>query len=550
MSDLAAPRQAVQATAAPALAPQYRLSVGLPRGAVAVLIGLTQGFGIYLVQNNQPGIQGALGATATETAWLTTAYFATALSASALVTKMRLQYGLREFAEWGIFAYLIVSALNLLISTWSSAVAARLALGFAATPLTSLALQYMLEAFPKRLAPYALTLGFATLQFGAPLSRIVSEALLQNASWRGLQALDLALACASLAAIASVRLTPVPRLKVINEGDALSFGIFATSLALLCVALTQGRAAWWTDAPWIGLCLAGGLACFGLLVVIELGRPLPLIDFRRAAHPTMLSLALSIIVFRIALSEQPFGVVSMMYSLGIYNEEMHGLFWHVALGTGLGFALAMALIPTRMPRLPALVALVFIGIAAYLDSLSTSATRPENLYFSQTLLAAGTAMFLASSLLTGLLPIVAFGKGNIVSFSALFGACQNLGSLIGLALLTTLLQVRTSAHLAALAPTVTLTDPLVVSRISQQASAIGGSLVDSAQRQGQAVAQLALRVTREATVFAYDDIFQLLAFAAGIGFLILVPLSIRFDLQAKEAALALLASKGASAPQP
>lgn len=85
------------APAAPPEPPPYVLSKGLALGAVGLLLGITQGLGVNLINSNLTGIQGALGATATEASWLTTAYFATNISASLLLTKVRYQYGLRRF---------------------------------------------------------------------------------------------------------------------------------------------------------------------------------------------------------------------------------------------------------------------------------------------------------------------------------------------------------------------------------------------------------------------------------------------------------------------
>jgi len=45
--------------------------------------------------------------------------------------------------------------------------------------LTTLAVLYMTEAFPKRLAVVGLALGFAGLQLPQPLSRVVSTDLLE-----------------------------------------------------------------------------------------------------------------------------------------------------------------------------------------------------------------------------------------------------------------------------------------------------------------------------------------------------------------------------------
>lgn len=539
MSEASAPvsvsmQETVPPTVAAVVVP-YDWHRGVALALVSTLIGLTQGLGIFLVNYNLTGLQGSLGATATEASWLTTAYFATALSATVLLTKMRMQFGLRRFAQWAIAAYLVVSAIHLLANDMTSAIAARAALGFAASPLTTLSILYMLEAVPKPFAAVGVTLGFATLQFGAPLSRIVSETLLDTGSWRGLQLFDVALACASLGAIALVPLTPPPLQKVLRTGDLLSFFLYATGLALLCVFFTQGRSSWWTDASWLGWCLAGGIASLGLYVLVELSRKQPLLDLRWIFRPSFLSLLFTVLLFRIVLSEQPIGAVTFLNSLGFNNDQMHVLFWWVTLGTAAGFAASLLALPTLSLRAPALVALILIFVAAVLDANSTSLTRPADLYLSQTLLAIGTAMFLMSSLLVGFLPVIQDGLKNVVSFFAVFSATQMMGSLIGSAWFSTFLADRQKLHYAHLVQSMVLSDPLVADRVARNAGAFAGVVNDPAQRAALGVATLAQQATRESFVLAYNDLFQLVAVLDAMTFVWLSIVTLRLMRRAARA---------------
>ncbi|MFX5751983.1 hypothetical protein ABTE32_21430, partial [Acinetobacter baumannii] len=86
----------------------------------------------------------------------------------------------------GLLLFLLVSALHLLTDDLVSALAVRAALGIAAAPLSTLAIYYMMEALPQRLAPVALLAGFACLQLPGPLSRVVSPDLLEIGRWHGL----------------------------------------------------------------------------------------------------------------------------------------------------------------------------------------------------------------------------------------------------------------------------------------------------------------------------------------------------------------------------
>lgn len=105
----------------------YDLRHGLACGATAVVVGPTQGLGLYLVGSNLASIQGALGATAAEASWLTTAYFSTALWSTMLLVKVRLHFDLRLFASLGLLCFLAIAGLHVLTSSVVSAVAVRAA---------------------------------------------------------------------------------------------------------------------------------------------------------------------------------------------------------------------------------------------------------------------------------------------------------------------------------------------------------------------------------------------------------------------------------------
>lgn len=518
--------QAVDTVATPAPPPAvpeaapYSVREGVAFGAVSLLLALTQGLGVNLVNSNLTGIQGALGATATEASWLTTAYFATNITASLLLTKVRYQYGLRRFVDIVIPLYLLLAVSHLFAQHLGSAILVRAALGLAAAPISSLAVLYMVQAFPAPKAVVALVVGFAGLQIGAPLSRIISEDLLQIGQWHGLHFIDAGLAILCFAAINVVRLKPMPTQQMFAKGDGIVFTLYAVALALLCVVLTQGRLHWWSDTPWLGLCLAGSVVCFGLYMAIELQREKPLIDLHWLGTPFMLRFMGAILLFRIVLSEQTVGAVGLMNTLGFTNDQMHVLFAWVTVGTVVGFLAAALAIPSKRFDVLGDIALVLIMVAAVMDGRSTVLTRPHDLYLSQTLLAAASSMFLASAMLQGFLHVIAGGMKNLVSFIAVFSGGQALAGLVGQAWLSTLLAERQRLHYAQLVEHLTLTDPQVVQRLTQLGGAYASTLNDSAARANQALTLLGQQVTQQSYVMAYNDLFHTVALVSTLGFLV------------------------------
>ena len=485
---------------------------------ISLLLGLTYGLGLNLVNVNLNAIQGTLGATAVEAGWLLTAYYATNLSATLLLMKVRMQYGLVPFADLGIAAFLVLSIIQLFAHQLGIAIMIRAALGLAAAPISSMAVLYMLEAFPESQRVIGLLLGFLTLQIGAPLSRIISENLLEIGLWRGLQFVDIGLAVLSVAASNMVRPAPAPRVRALNRGDAVAFPLYAISLGLFSVVLTQGRAHWWTDANWLGICQAIAIACAGMYILIELHRDEPMLDLRWLARPFMIRFIIATLLVRIVLAEQSVGAVGLLNIAGLNNDQMHGLFGWIFIGTVVGFLLTLIAALFKQVDLPALAALLLIIIAAGLDSFSTALTRSGNFYFTQVLLATASSMFLASTLAIGIIEVMTGGMKYLISFLSIFIMTQSLGSLAGTAWFSTFLADRQKVHYAALVEHLALADPQVSLRIAQLSGAFARVSPDPAQRAANGVATFAQQVNRESYVLAYNDIFQLVAIVAAVTF--------------------------------
>jgi len=502
-----------------AAADDYDWRHGVGSAVVSMFIGLSQGLAIWGVNNNLGALQGALGATAAEASWLSTAYFATAVSAIALLTKMRLQYGLVRFANWSLAAFVVVSVLYLAAPNLGSAIAVRAAVGFTAAPLTTLANFYMMQALPPRFATAGLIIGFGTLQFGSPLARVIAEPLFDLTPGHGLQLFDLALALVTLAGINAVPLRSPPLRQVFKPGDVPVFMLYAIGLALLCIVLGQGRIRWWTDTPWLGVCLAAGIVCLAAFALIELWREHPLIDLRWIAGTPMWHFIVGVLMFRVVLSEQPVGAVSLLNVLGLNNDEMHTLFCCVMAGTAFGFLVSVGANALRALRLSLLAALALGVVAALIDAQSTSLTRAPQVFVSQTLVAIATAQFLAASLVLGLLPVLQQDGGKyLVSFLAMFSGAQNVGSLIGSAWLGTFVDDRQKLYLSHLAGNLSLADPRTTARVVQGAGAQAGTILDGGERAALGVGALARSAAREAWVLAYDDLFRRIAWLAAITF--------------------------------
>ncbi|TKK32768.1 MFS transporter [Pseudomonas sp. CFBP13528] len=480
---------------------------------VGVLVAITGGLGNALVIANLQYLQGALGATTAEMAWLPAAYVMTNVCMNLLLVKFRQQFGLRAFTEVFLVLYALVTFGHLFVNDLNSAIAVRAAHGMVGAALSSLGLYYMIQAFPAKWRLKALVLGLGTAQLALPLARLFSEDLLQIAEWRGLYLFELGLALICLGCVFLLKLPPGDRFKTFEKLDFLTFAILATGVALLCAVLSLGRIDWWLEAPWIGIASACSLVLIMAGLAIEHNRANPLLMTRWLGSGTMIRLALAVILIRMVLSEQSTGAVGFMQMLNMSYQQMHTLYVVMLAGAIAGLVVSALTINPAHLLMPLIISLALMATGSVMDSFSSNLTRPQNLYISQFLLGFGGTFFLGPTMVLGTKNVLTNPR-NLVSFSVMFGICQNLGGLIGAALLGTFQIVREKYHSSMIVEHLTLLDPRVAARVQSGGSAYGGIVADPELRNLMGIRSLATAATREANVMAYNDVFMLIAIIA------------------------------------
>ncbi|WP_330214817.1 MFS transporter [Pseudomonas sp. AM8] len=480
---------------------------------VGVLVAITGGLGNALVIANLQYLQGALGATTAEMAWLPAAYVMTNVCMNLLLVKFRQQFGLRAFTEVFLVLYALVTFGHLFVNDLNSAIAVRAAHGMVGAALSSLGLYYMIQAFPAKWRLKSLVLGLGTAQLALPLARLFSEDLLQIAEWRGLYLFELGLALICLGCVFLLKLPPGDRFKTFEKLDFVTFAILASGVALLCAVLSLGRIDWWLEAPWIGVASACSLVLIMAGLAIEHNRANPLLMTRWLGSGTMIRLALAVILIRMVLSEQSTGAVGFMQMLNMSYQQMHTLYVVMLAGAISGLVVSALTINPAHLLMPLVISLALMATGSVMDSFSSNLTRPQNLYISQFLLGFGGTFFLGPTMVLGTKNVLTNPR-NLVSFSVMFGICQNLGGLIGAALLGTFQIVREKYHSSMIVEHLTLLDPRVAARVQGGGSAYGGIVADPELRNLMGIRSLATAATREANVMAYNDVFMLIAIVA------------------------------------
>lgn len=483
---------------------------------VGILVSATGGLGNAMVSANLPQIQGSLGLTPVQGAWLPAAYIMTNVSANLILFKCRQEFGIQRFAEVALAAYLAVTALYLTIHDYQASILVRAVAGFASGPLSALAIFYVLQSFPKAKLGQGLCVALGLSQCWLPIAWLLSPALIDNGNWQTLYMFEFGLATCTLAACVILKLPPGIRIKVFEAKDILTIALLAPGFALITAVLAQGRLQWWVEQQWIAEALIVALALFIVGFVFEHYRSNPLVKTRWLGTAETARFAIGAFMMRLLLSEQTYGATGLLRTLGMGPDQLQFFYAVMLAGIVVGFALsALTFGPKAVPvQLIAAIAMILIG--SLIDNSASSDTRPQNVMVSQFLLAVATGLFLGPILLVGVMRALARGADHIVTFAVLFALTQSLGGLAGAALYGTFQQVREHEYSAQINANIDPGDPAVAQRLAQQSQIFARQVTDSVLRQAQGVGLLAQTATREANVRAFNDVFKLSTILASL----------------------------------
>jgi hypothetical protein len=482
--------------------------------AVGMFLAATSTFGNALTTVNTGNLAGPLGLYAAEAAALPAIYVAINASANLSLVKARAQFGIPQVTGFFLCLYALAGLLQFGVTSFWAAVFVRATSGMAAAALITLGIYYLMQALPPKAKPVGAVIGMGLSQLGTPLARLVPVAVLVDNGLWGLHAIEVALALVSLALLLALPLPPSEKSAAFAPRDFLTIPLATIGLVLLCQVIGQGRTLWWFDTPWLGVALAASIALLAAAFLNETNRRNPLVHFEWIGTWGIVRFAAVALVLRLALAEQSYGAVGLLTLGGLNNDQLETLFAMVALAMLLGIvAAALTLSERRLPW-QILVAALIIAAGAWLDSDATTLTRPAQLILSQAMIGFGTTLFVGPALLHGFLRMIQRGGDYLVSFVVTFSISQNVGGLMGSALLGSLQTIWARNASNALAADMLASDPQVAARISGGGASLAAVLVDPAQRAAQGAGLLGQAMAREAAVIAFTDTFRFVAMLA------------------------------------
>ena len=480
-------------------------------GAIGVLAGLTGGLGNALVTANLSYFQGTLGLSAREAAWIPAAYVTTYICANLILVKFRVEFGLELFVRLVLVGYILATLTHLFVHGFWSAMLVRAASGLAGAGLTTLGVLMFFQAVPAPLRIHAIMIGSSVPQIATPLARVIAPSLLEWGDWRMAYMFELALAVLTLVAVLALPLPPSERGKAFERTDFLTIGLMLPGVGLLCSVLALGRTDWWFGAPWLGWALIGAIVLIAAVALIEHSRANPLLMTRFISQKPILRILAVAFCLRVITAEQTYASIGLLSSLGAGVDQLQSLYVVVTLAAIAGLVVTLVGIRPATPARPMQIACLLIVVAALMDSGATNLTRPANVYVSQALAGFASLMFIGPAMAIGLSRTLLQGPQYFISWLVVFLASQNLGGLVGSALFGTIQTIREKFHSHELVQNIVLGNQIVAGRIAGGGQQLGGVVIDPTLRTAQGAALLSQRVTREANVLAYNDVFLVIA---------------------------------------
>lgn len=500
-------------TAAVATAERARPAAGGLLLAGIVLAALTEAFAGTVLSLGRADLMGDTHATPDEFAWLDIGYVAMKFIGFLVAPWLVGRFGPRALALYATLAMGAACGMAAATTQLDVLVALRFVQGFSGGALLVAAQVVLFLSYPQARQPL-LQAVFAMGAVVAPatLAPALQGWLIDSQSWAWIffGVVPLALAAAGMLLIAD---DAVPTTTAKSRAfDWAGLALISVTLFCLTYVFSQGSRWDWFEAPrivWLTLVAAVSLCAFVVQQRRAAGRGL--LDYSVFGSEDFGFAFVVSFVAGAALFGSAFLIPAFAVSVLGFTPTDAGL---LLLPSGVLFvgSLLIAAYLMQVRGLPpvATVPLGILMIMAAMWMLSGSARDSGADDMMPAVLLRGFGLgFLFLSIT--LIAFTTLKPQNLASGIGLFNTGRQLGGLIGVAALQTLIEHEAAGNVAALGANVSAGDPAVSERLAMTAALLVSRGLDAIAAGKGAVSLLGRTVTGEATVIAFDTAFVAVA---------------------------------------
>lgn len=489
----------------------------------ALMLGtLMQVIDTSIVNVAIPQMMGNLGATLDQIGWVVTGYIIANIIVLPMTGWLSSTFGRKRYLCGSVILFTVASFLCGISWDLHSLVFFRVLQGIGGAALLSTAQATMMEIFP----PHQIGMVQAIYGLGVIVGPTIGPTLggwiTDNYHWPWIFYINIPIGIiAAILTYMFVHDSKHERAK--SRIDIVGIGLLAVGLGAMQTVLEKGNHEGWFDSALIvKLSLA---AVFGLVtfVIWELRNPNPVVNLRVFKNRGLAASSIFAAILGFGLFGGTFVLPIFLQQLRGYTAQQSGF---LMLPGALATAVMMPFVGKLVSKVPART-LVGVGTVAFMASMFmlhtiTLDTGSDQLLFP--LIIRGAAMgFMFVPL--SLAALMTLRGREMAEGSGLFNLSRQIGGSLGIAILSTLLDHRTSMHRAVLLEHINIFNPIFRQRFAAiQAGLVAkGSLPDIAHQ--QALKVIDGIVHGQAAILAFEDIFYIV----GVFFVLALPLLFLFN---------------------
>ena len=502
----------------------------LDRGVLKWVIANTAALGAILevidtsiVNVALPDIQGNLGATLSEAGWVSTGYACANVVIIPLTAWLSNRFGKKQYMIFSLAGFTLASALCGLAPNLPFLIFARILQGLAGGGLLAKAQSILFETFPKHEQPAAQAIFGIGVISGPALGPVLGGYLTDTLGWRWIFFINLPFGIAAV--LMSIAYLPRDKKSEIHNDlvDWLGILLLAIGLASFQTMLEQGQEDDWFSSRFILFMASLSVVGTGLFIWRELSIDYPAVDLKVLKHRSLAAGSMYSLVLGMGIYGVIFAVPIFVQDYLHFTAMQSGV---LQLPSAAASAMAMILMGKISGRYDAR---ILVGIGALITvsaAVSLSQINPDtdamSLFTPLFLRGLGSVcMFLPLSLATlGSLPL-----DKVSSGAGFYNLTRQMGSSIGIAIVTVMLSRQEAIHRAALVERVSDGRAAALHRVGMLSGAFAHHSADAVANTRQAYGVIDRIINGQAMLLSFADIFFYVAVAFTVSLPLLLLLS-------------------------